>query len=85
MSNKIDNGAERVEELRKSMHREIDSLIDDVVLKKNIRGFTITFDCGVDRVLTMDLRTDGVVKDDNDNCICLRKKIEGVADNEQHG
>ena len=67
----IQNGKERVEILRSAMHREIDKLIDNIILKQGVKGFTATFDCGVDRLLSMSLTTDTVIKDENGNFVFM--------------
>lgn len=67
----IQNSKERIESLRSAMHREIDKLVDDVLLGQFVKGFTITFDCGVDRLLAMTLTTDTVIKDENGNFVFM--------------
>ena len=67
----IQNGKERIEGLRSAMHREIDKLVDDVLLGQLVKGFTITFDCGVDRLLNMVLTTDTAIKDENGNFVFM--------------
>ena len=65
----IQNGKERIENLRKAMHREIDKTVDDVILGQSTKGFTITFDCGIDRILFMKLSTDTVIRDNEGNFV----------------
>lgn len=67
----IQNGKERIEGLRSAMHREIDKLVDNVLLGQLVKGFTITFDCGVDRLLAMTLTTDTAIKDENGNFVFM--------------
>lgn len=67
----IQNGKERIEGLRSAMHREIDKLVDDIILKQGVKGFTVTFDCGVDRLLAMTLTTDTTIKDENGNFVFM--------------
>ena len=68
---RIQNGVERVEKIRAAMHREIDKLVDDVILKNAAKGFKITFEGGVDCLLTMSLTTDTVVTDDNGHFVYM--------------
>ncbi len=67
----IQNGKERIEGLRSAMHREIDKLVDNILLGQLVKGFTITFDCGVDRLLNMVLTTDTAIKDENGNFVVM--------------
>ena len=79
----IQNGTERIESLRSAMHREVDKLVDDVIINGFVQGFTISFDCGYDRVLTMDLRVENLVPDANGHCLTLTGiKIEQEVDSE---
>lgn len=77
----INNGQERLDNIREAMHREIDSFMDKGE-KSSISEFTIMFDCGVDRVLTMNIVADRILKDKNGISICMPMRIEGDNDNE---
>lgn len=84
----IQNGVERVEKIRAAMHREIDKLVDDVILGKPTRGFKITFDCGVDCLLAMSLTTDTVVTDDKGHFVYLEDTEDSdrvTKEGEEHG
>lgn len=69
----IQNGTERIEKMRSAMHREIDKLIDDVILNQHAQGFSITFDCGVDRLLSKTLTTDTIIQDDDGRYVYIVK------------
>lgn len=70
----IQNGVERVERIRTAMHREIDKLVDDEILKKAVKGFKITFEGGVDSLLAMTLTTDTIVTDDDGHFVYLESE-----------
>ena len=70
----IQNGVERVEKIRAAMHREIDKLVDDVILGKPTKGFKITFEGGVDCLLAMSLTTDTIITDDNGHFVYLEEE-----------
>ena len=76
---RIQNGKERVEKIRTAMHREIDKLVDDVILGKPTKGFKITFEGGVDCLLTMSLTTDTVVTDEEGHFVYI---LEEEGDND---
>ena len=61
----IQNGKDRVEEIKSAMHRAVDDLFENHIEGKNCTGFTVTFDCGVDRILSEDLRIDNFLTGDN--------------------
>ena len=67
----IQNGKERIENLRNAMHREIDKMVDDIIANGNVQKFNIAFGCGYDELLTMDLRFENTVKDANGCAITL--------------
>lgn len=70
------------------MHREIDKLVDDVILGKPTRGFKITFECGVDSLLAMSLTTDTVVTDDKGHFVYLEDTEDSdrvTKEGEEHG
>lgn len=69
----IQNGKERIESLRSAMHREIDKLVDDVILKQHAKGFSITFDCGIDRLLSKTLTTDTIIMDGDGKYVYIEK------------
>lgn len=70
----IQNGVERVEKIRAAMHKEIDKLVDDVILGKPTKGFKITFEGGADCLLAMSLTTDTVVTDDEGHFVYLEEE-----------
>lgn len=73
---RIQNGVERVEKIRATMHREIDKLVDNEILTKAVKGFKITFEGGVDCLLTMSLTTDTVVTDDEGHFVYILEEGE---------
>lgn len=73
---RIQNGKERVEKIRTAMHREIDKLVDDMILKKAVKGFKIAFEGGFDSLLAMSLTTDTIVTDDNGHFVYLEEEGE---------
>lgn len=78
----IQNGKDRIEEIKRAMHRAIDDLFENHIEGKSCTGFTVSFDCGVDRVLSETLHIDHIVQGD-DNHFLIMFLEEKEAENER--